>query len=147
MNTKSALLPNSSCLICQKTIQEIGGQRITSQKLRGIGLSNKYLGGGNPDYPHQSIKLYDDNSKTYVVAWGEKEKFTGSVLNRVRESFQNGAHPWFCQRCGVRTCSVCDAPINSPVGSDVISENGCQSHIPIFANTGCTNPECEKYKL
>ncbi len=146
MITKSALLPDISCLICSSTIAEIGGNRIISQKLRGVALSNKYLGGGNPDYPFTSVRLYDNNPNSYVTAWGEPDKFSGNALNRARQSFLNNLHPWFCQKCGVRTCSTCDFPLNQPVGSDVISDNGCISHVPILGvNAGCINPECKKY--
>lgn len=114
-----------------KKIEEIGGRRLIAQRLRGVTLSTKYQGGGNPDYPHQSTLLYDD-LEIYNDVWGEKSMWTKEAIQRARQSYLNGRRPWFCQVCGCRACSECGAPINLPVGSDVLYENGCSSHCAIL---------------
>jgi len=48
---------------------------------------------------------------------------------------------------GERTCSVCGSPIVSPMGSDVLYEDGSTAHSPVLAmNSSCINPSCEKYR-
>lgn len=140
-------LPFRSCVICEKPLDEVGGKRIISQKLRGIALSNKYRGGGNKDYPYQSFKV-DELSEKYVVVWGERNLWSFKVVQRAIKQYQLGTRPWFCQVCGVRICSNCGMPINYPMGSDVIDQNGCISHFPIFGfNPGCINKKCGGYRL
>ena len=142
----SRLKPAQNCVICNKFLQLIGGRRLIAQQLRGIILSKKYQGGGNKDYPHQSFKLSED-SDDYVVVWGKKSFWTKAAITQAIKDFQNDMRPWFCQKCGVRQCSACGEPINYPMGSDALSDDGCTSHIPIFPyDPGCINKKCEKYK-
>ena len=54
------LRPAESCVLCDKSLQEIGGVRLVAQQLRGVSLSDQYRGGGNKDFPYQSFKLSND---------------------------------------------------------------------------------------
>lgn len=120
--------PASECVICEKTIDEAGGRRIIAQHLRGISLSKKYQGGGNTNSPRRSFSLNEENS-LFMVVWGDI--WTDESINRALQEFHSSRHPWFCQICGKRTCFECKYPINMPVGSDCIYENGSTSHCPI----------------
>ncbi len=138
--------PSKTCVLCDRTFEEVGGKRITAQQLRGVTLSNNYQGGANKDYPHQSVKLYDD-LEIYVSVWGEKEKWTDKVIQKAREEYKTGYRPWFCQACAERTCSECGAPKNMPMGSDVLDGSGCSSHVAIFpVDPGCVDKNCPEYK-
>ncbi|MFK5880512.1 MAG: hypothetical protein QM478_13580 [Flavobacteriaceae bacterium] len=138
--------PAETCIFCNKPLDEIGGKRISAQQLRGVTLSNKYQEGGNKDFPHQSIKLFDD-SKIYMVIWGEKTKWTEAAIAQAKNEYENGKRPWFCQICGERKCSKCGSPINYPMGSDILYDDGYSSHAAIIpSDPGCINPNCEKYK-
>lgn len=137
--------PSKTCVFCDKSIDEVGGKRLVAQKSKGISLSNEYKGGGNPDYPHQSVKL-SDNLDVYVVVWGEKGLWTQSAIEKAKNEFLAGHHPWFCQICGNRTCEQCGSPVNNPYGSDHLADNGSSSHASIYSDGGCTNPICEKYR-
>ena len=140
-------LPADNCLLCDKPLNEIGGRMIISQRLRGISLSSKYLGGGNKDYPYQSIKLYDEGN-LYVTVWGDKSIWTVDIINKAKSEFLNKKHPWFCQVCGQRVCNKCGQSINYPAGSDIISEDGSFSHCAMLPiNLGCINVSCENYRL
>jgi hypothetical protein len=149
MNAQSkrkTLKPAHSCVICNKTLDQIGGRRLVAQQLRGITLSNKYQGGGNKDYSYKSFKFSED-SDDYVVVWGEKSLWEKAAINRAISDYQAGKRPWFCQKCGLRGCSTCGEPINYPMGSGVIDGNGCYSHCPIHPiDPGCINKSCSKYK-
>jgi hypothetical protein len=138
--------PAKTCIFCNKTLDEIGGKRLSAQQLRGVALSDKYKGGGNEDFPHQSVKLFDD-SDTYMVVWGEKAKWTESAIAKAKNEYQNGKNPWFCQICGERKCRKCGSPTSYPMGSDILYGDGCSSHAAIFPfDPGCINPDCVKYK-
>ena len=147
MNTKTnKLLPAPNCIFCNKSIEQIGGKRIVAQQLRGIKLSKKFQGGGNKDYPFQSFKL-SDSSDNYVVIWGAKSLWTENRIKQAIELSKQNLHPWFCQKCGHRTCSKCGEPINMPLGSDVIYEDGDIRHVMLIGiNPGCINPKCSNFK-
>jgi hypothetical protein len=138
--------PSKTCILCGKTIEEVGGRRMIAQKFIGVTLSDKYSGGGNPDYTHQSVKLYDDGN-TYVTMWGGKDLWTADRIDSAHKEYLTGHSPWFCQICGRRACSKCGAPVNMPVASDVLYSNGETDHVPIIpADLGCINPKCPKYR-
>lgn len=141
-------LPDSCCVICGKSIAEVGGRRITAQKFRGIMISNKYLGGGNPAYPYKSCKLNSSStSPLYLVTWGELSMWSKSSIQRAIEAFHKGKRSWFCQICGRRVCSTCGAPINHPVLSDVLNNDGSNPHCGMIpCDPGCKNPSCTNYK-
>ncbi len=142
-NIKSTptLLPDSHCVICGKTIDEVGGRRIVAQKFRGISISKKPRGGGNPEYPHKSHKL--SPSPLFLVTWGEVTMWTEAAIQRAKRAFHKGRRSWFCQVCGQRTCYKCGAPIKLPVASDVLNDDGSSPHVHIVpCNLGCINPDC-----
>ena len=51
--------PSSHCLLCKKSVDEIGGKRVVAQKTLGSFITTTYRGGGDPDFPDLSIKLDD----------------------------------------------------------------------------------------
>jgi len=139
-------LPATRCVMCEKTIEQVGGMRIVAHIHIGIGLSNQYKGGGNPDYPYQSFQLNEDKT-LFLTVWGEEEKWTVTAIENAKKDFQNNLQPWICQVCANRKCHTCGKPINYPVGSDIVKQNGCITHIPIIpSNLGCINKQCKNYK-
>ncbi|GJM17089.1 MAG: hypothetical protein DHS20C13_24160 [Thermodesulfobacteriota bacterium] len=107
-------------------------------------IAKKFEGGGNSNYPYQSLKLHDYQ---HIVIWGDKEKWTTSVINKVKEECLHNRQPWFCQTCGLRSCNKCGSPMNFPMGSEIIYDNGISSHVAIFPiDPGCINQKYEKYK-
>lgn len=148
MNNKNGnrRLPSERCILCEKRLEDVGGKRIIAQKLRGLVLSHKHLGGGNPDYPHQSFQLEDEEG-SYLVVWGDKELWTQGAIEKAKQEFLHGRRPWLCQLCARRECSECGAPINYPMGSDILYANGCSSHVAMSPfDPGCINTECKKYR-
>ena len=140
------LLPSDRCVLCGRTLEQVGGKRMVGSKSRGICLSTKFQGGGNADYPFQSVKL-DETAGIYLMVWGEKDKWTSEAIERAKTAYLNARRPWFCQVCGARTCRECGAPINLPMGSDVLYDNGCSSHVTMFPfDPGCINPACKRYR-
>jgi hypothetical protein len=143
---KAELIPSKRCIFCNKTIEEIGGRRLIATGFKAVFLSEKYHGGGKPDYPFKSVKL-DESSGLYVSVQGEKGLWTDELIEKARQEFLHGRHPWFCQVCGNRKCKKCGAPLNFPAGTDVLYDNGCSGHVMLVGiNAGCVNPDCENYK-
>jgi len=136
-------LPDKRCVICNQTIDDVGGRRIVAQKFRGIFLSDRPIGGGNLEFPVKSIKLYK-YEEIYITYQGEF--WCDDSVERAKQSFLNGLRPWFCQKCGKYSCTECGEPITYPMGSDVLFDDGCSSHIPIHPfDPGCINSNCKKY--
>ena len=140
------LTPSEGCIFCGRELGDVGGRRIIAQTVRGVVLSNKYQGGGNKEYPRQSVEL-GDGSGRYVVVWGKKSDWTKSVIEKARNDLLNGHRPWFCQACAGIICSKCGSPLNRPLGTDILYDDGSSGHCAFFPfNPGCSNPQCENYK-
>ena len=136
--------PSSHCLLCKKTIDEIGGKRVVAQKTLGSFISTTYRGGGDPDFPDLSIKI--DDAK-YILLCGKKGMWTVELIDKVKEIYLNNERPWFCQKCAGKTCHICGEILNNPIGSDVIYDDGCVLHVASLGyNPGCMNDACENYK-
>ncbi len=136
--------PSSHCLLCEKTIDEIGGKRVVAQKTLGTYISATYRGGGDPDFPDLSIKIDDAR---YILFCGKKGMWTDELIEKVKEIYFNNEHPWFCQKCAGKTCHICGEILNNPIGSDVIYDDGCISHVAVLCyNPGCVNESCENHK-
>ena len=139
------LQPAQACLLCEKTLDQVGGSRMVGTSTMGVSIGPKYMGGGNPDSPYQSIQIPDDDC--YVYIWGPKKNWTGAVLRKALQLHLNGQRAWFCQVCGHRTCSHCGSPLATPPGSERLDDNGCTSHSPILGvQIPCINSECRKYR-
>ncbi|MBL7023200.1 MAG: hypothetical protein ISR90_03985 [Candidatus Marinimicrobia bacterium] len=130
--------------MCNKIIDEIDGKRIVAQKTLRTYISETYRGGGNPDFPELSIKIDDT---IYIVLGGKKGMWSDELIQKVTDIYANHTHPWFCQKCAYKTCHICGEIINNPIGSDVIYDDGCISHVAALGyNPGCVNASCENYK-
>ena len=136
--------PSETCVICEKSLEEIGGKRIIAQKPRGIIISNEYQDSNKGRYPRHSYEL-SDNSDKYLVVWGEKELWTDDVIERAKEEYVKGQQSWFCQVCGNRTCEDCGTPLSIPMGSDILDDSGNSSHVAVLpVKQACVNPKCKK---
>jgi hypothetical protein len=139
--------PAPRCCVCQKTLEEIGGERITAQQVRKIFVSDKKWTAQDvrdKDNPVESIAL--DNGQ-YLIIQGWSEEKTPGIIERAKQDCDNGDHPWFCQVCGARTCHKCGHPTALPFASDLLKDDGSKPHFGVFpASPGCINPECENYR-
>jgi len=140
-------LPTRCCVLCDRTLEEVGGgKRIVWSGTIGVGLSDRPRGGGNPEFPEKSAPL-DDGSGCYVLVKGRRELWTDDNIERARQAYLSGQQPWICQRCAGRVCRECGAPINYPVGADILHNSGCSTHAPVFGfDPGCTNRNCRKFR-
>ncbi|GAB4228666.1 MAG: hypothetical protein Kow00108_27270 [Calditrichia bacterium] len=143
---ENQLLPANRCLFCNKTIEEVGGNRIALNPFGGVYFSDKYLGGGNPKFPEKSVKLWD-KTEQYIVLRFKKEHLTDELLEKAKQLVLFGKRPWFCQRCVGPSCQICGSPVNIPQGCTILYDDGCCSYLGILGiSSGCNNPSCENFR-
>jgi len=145
--TDRCLLPAATCVICGRTLREVGGRRITAQDCRGMAVTHTKNGGGHKNF-RRWIRLFDDKD-TYVLIWGEGAIMTDAVIERIKTTYREKRRPWYCQSkgCGNRQCPLCGKAKNLPVASDILYDNGCTTYQMIIpADLGCVNPSCEKFR-
>ncbi len=142
INTAKRYPPSDTCIVCNKSLAEVGGERIIVQIPRGIVISDTEYINSDKEYPRQSFKL-SVNSDRYLVVWGD-ELQTDDVIDRAKKEYEKGKQPCFCQVCGNRTCQECGTLIQFPMGSSLLDDNGKSwrvSNLPIAQ--GCTNLKCK----
>lgn len=140
-DVNSNYVPADSCIICNKKLEEVRGERIIAQRSRGIIVSDHYQD-GNQKYPRQSHKL-SQNPDRYLVIWGDEELWTENAIKRAKKEYLEGKQSWFCQICGNRTCDDCGSPMSVPMGSDILGDDGSSSHVAIIpVAVKCINPNC-----
>ena len=116
---------------------------IVSQKARGLGFSDTPIGGGGKKKQYRSIPLNEGRIE-FMVFWGEVGFWSQTSMEKAIEMHHNNLHPWFCSYCGNRTCSICGAPLKSPVGSDYLTIKGEMFHNPILGvKIPCSNLKCK----
>ena len=144
MKNSNRYYPSEECMFCKKAINETGGKRIIAKHILSIGLSGKYLGGGNPEYPNISVEIVNG---LYAVFRGPKSKLTNELKNYILNEFRGERHPWFCQICGNQICHVCGSPAEYVHGCDVLYNDGRIMHFAILPiPPSCINTTCECYR-
>jgi hypothetical protein len=77
----------------------------------------------------------------FVVTYGAEWSDEGRA--RAREAALSGMRPWICQRCAGRTCQACGAPLEYPIASTLLNDDGAVTHLMIVPpRASCINPEC-----
>lgn len=143
MNPSIKGLPATRCVCCERSLEEFGGKRITAQKFRGYALLDEPRVRGKNDPEYKNIKI--DGSPIYLCIWGEI--WHPEAIQKAIDTIKDGQKPWFCQACGKRLCSVCGYPVNRPMGSDILMDDGSNPHCGIMPfNRGCCNPQCNNYR-
>ena len=143
-----SLIPASECAICGKTLEQIGGRRITSQKLRGMVIWHEEWTVHDRTNLQYCERLIDDQD-IYLIIWGEDDVWTPDVIERIKNTYVSGVRPWMCQgyRCGNRQCPECGKANNLPVASDLLYDDGRNPHLMLVpADCGCVNQDCVKYR-
>lgn len=143
--TTQKLPTADSCLICQKSIEEIGGQKLVFSHFRGTTIFD-YLKHVVHENFRKRIKLFGDHE---IVCWGEKSFMSEKVIDQAVREYLNGMQPWHCQICGKRECYICGQPIAWLAYGDY-AYHETRGYYSKGANLGasppCINPECKKYR-
>ena len=133
------------CILCEKSLDELGGERIVEQIPRSIVTSDTEYANSEKGYPRQSYKL-SVNPDTYLVVWG-KELWADDVIDRAKREYAKGKQSWLCQVCGKRTCKECGTLIQFPMGSSLLDDDGNSWRVPnLPIDPTCRNSKCKNYK-
>lgn len=107
--------PASTCIFCDKSLDEVGGQRLTAHWSLAVFPSSKPIGGGNPKAPNRPLRISSD-PPVYLILRGLSSRWTPEHIAKAKALFLEGKRPWFCQVCGNRCCHECGTPIAAPLG-------------------------------
>lgn len=134
---------DDTCIFCEKTIEQAGGFKIISSHFIKCFISDKYLGGGNSEYPHQSVELNDGR---YLVFKGKLSVWTKHNIHKATSFVKQGYDVWWCQSksCANRVCRVCGSATQRAYGCDLIGGVHVAVH-PVPA--GCVNSDCQHHLL
>lgn len=141
-DSNKILRPSAHCVSCERSLGDFGGKRITAQTPRGYALIDKPRTGGNNDPKYTNIEI-DDNQ--FLCVWGEV--WSPEAIQRAVKTIKDGELPWFCQFCGQRLCFHCAYPLNLPMGSDILCDDGTNPHYAVLPfNSACCNSKCQNYR-
>lgn len=137
--------PDKSCFLCRKSLNEVGGKRITGSLVRGCSLGQEARKAEKEAAEYLTKKISAE-PVLFLSLWGEKEFCVEENLARAEQRFLAGFRIWFCQVCFQRTCKKCGEPTALPSGADIMNEYGEVTHVPAFVPSICRNPRCEAYR-
>ena len=130
--------PASACAQCGETLESIGGRRVIGTADRGVLVCGPEMTLGELHPPASIFKMV---GAEYVVTYGAG--WTEEAELRAFEAGLDGLRPWICQKCAGRTCTKCGAPLENPITSSLLSDDGTVSHLMIVpARNSCINPQC-----
>jgi len=128
-------LPSEKCLICKSSLDVVKGRRLIITGIRGLFIDRESRSHSDREY---SYKIEGSNSYLHF-----KGSWTSDQVQKALEEATVGLHPWFCQKCGGRSCRKCGAVYNYPMATDVLNDDGTTSHCAIFHfQPKCTNLIC-----
>ena len=142
---KTKRTPAPSCAMCGEALEKIGGKRIVSAQERGVLLCTTQTTLGEISAPARMQRASGakdkDKDATFVVTcgtgWSEESE------RRALDATIAGERPWICQRCALLTCARCGSPLESPIASTWLHDDGATSHLMVVpSRVSCINPEC-----
>ena len=132
--------PAPNCAQCAEPLAAVGGKRLVGTPDRGVLVSAPETTLGDLHCPARVMKL---GGKEYVVTYGAG--WTEEAASRALEAALDGMRPWICQKCAGRTCKKCGAPLEYPIASTLLNDDGAVMHLMIVPSRNlCINPDCAK---
>ena len=97
---------------------------------------------GDLHHPAQTVRLKGTKKQEiFLVTYGAD--WTDEGRRSALEAALEGFRPWICQKCAGRTCVSCGAPLEYPIASTLLNDDGAVTHLMIVpARASCINPSC-----
>ena len=140
--------PAARCVVCEKTIDEIGGVRLVATHRHSIILCTPDVPLGSIRHPARTIRLTGNHRDVIFSMFGEAI-WTDEVVERIVEVGMAGLRPWFCQVCAdIHLCRVCGSPLTRVPTSDYLEDNGRSIHSPSVSGyaQSCPNSNCQNFR-
>ena len=129
--------PAPACVLCSRTLEEVGGKRIASTPTIGVTRQAE----PRPGDQYQSHPL----DVGYVITWGQP--WNPDAVGRAIMTYREGHRPWLCQPCANRGCCVCGSPLRIAMASDILHDDGdIRHHMIVPVRNPCSNPECTEFR-
>lgn len=137
--TKRRRRPGPVCTFCARTIDKIGGHRITWATSAGVIVRSSADGIGNLPARALLLPLPPPYQGSTLVVWPPNS----DALDRALEQWVAKDRPWVCQVCAQRVCGRCGSPQKHPRGCDIVTDDGRVLHVPLLpCPAGCTRAGC-----
>jgi len=138
-------LPHSTCMLCHRQLDEVGGRRLGpgSSAFNGMRLSDseKLINRAEPERA-VAIDETEDGFRSIII-WGDR--WTDELIEEAKAVVEAGRQPWMCQECGNRVCSECGAILKIAQGAETVHDDGTMKHQMIVpTDKTCSNRECAK---
>jgi hypothetical protein len=137
---KRKRLPAPACARCGESLDAIGGKRVVGTPEIGVLLCGPEITLGELHHPTSTERL-DGKEGLIVVTYGAG--WTPEARARAKEVAAEGLRPWICQKCAGRTCAACGAPLEVPIASTLLNDEGAVTHLMVVpSRVACINPAC-----
>lgn len=137
--------PAPSCARCGEPVEAIGGKRVVGTADRGVIVCGPEMTLGELHHPAKTFRLPGKDAQ-FVVTYGTE--WTEEGRQRAIDAAREGLRPWLCQKCAGRTCQACGAPLEFPIASTLLNDDGAVTHLMIVpTRASCINPECKVGKV
>lgn len=124
LSTPNQRLPDERCVGCQRTLAEVGGQRIVASDGLISGLS---------------LNIVNEELEVSGLYWPPFARW------RARRVVRAGGHPWVCQRCaGKALCRRCGTPYDRAPGAMVITDDGRVCNVALYCGMGMRCQICDR---
>lgn len=130
--------PAPTCALCDRSVEEVGGIRITWSGQAGVVSRSSDRPIGRVPRSALLFPLPRPHSGELLL-WPPDEGALGRAVTQWLARFR----PWVCQTCAGRTCDRCGSPTIAPYGCDTLGGDGRSGHYPILPGpAGCIREGC-----
>ena len=138
MATRRHRQPAPTCVFCARPLSITGGKRITWSSAAGVVVR----GYNDPVGRIPSRALLAPLPEPYagvLIIWPANKE----ALDLAMEQWTSRHRPWACQGCARRVCDRCGSSEKTPMGSDIVEDDGRVLHVPILPGpAGCIREGC-----
>jgi len=126
---------HDECIFCNKTIEKIGGRKLSNTSSIKILFRNELV------IEENNTHCIHIGTNDYLILKGSF--WNDENISKAKSLVEDGFTPWFCQKCSHKTCHKCGQPSQHIQGADLLDGTHC-GIFPI--QIGCVSRSCENHK-